>query len=232
MPTATFTPPKSYRPRISPAHADPFYGYGYNPNWPSILSVAHDESDGGRLFMIMDRPCALVDAFLPLEIVGTALTVVGAVMALPVKCHLTLNGAVAAGSMWRWPGNNTHIYDPKTGFGPNAGMGTVADFPGPYNPPGPATVLAAMALGNTCTLSFDEAMVLVGGPGPITPDDAIVFDNGSGPVAATSVQNVPGDWFTLQFTVPAPLSAGSTWAITRQPAWLTTGVVNPANGVF
>ena len=28
-------------PRREPtAHADPFYGHGYNPAWPSILSVA------------------------------------------------------------------------------------------------------------------------------------------------------------------------------------------------
>jgi len=232
MPTATYTGPKSHRPRINPAHADPFYGYGYNPNWPSILSVAHDEEDGGKLFMIMDRPCVLYDAFLPLEIVGSSLVVVGAVMVLPVKCHLMMNGAVTLGAMWRWPGNNSHIYDPKTGIGPNSAMGTIADFPGPYAPPAAANVVSAVAGGNVCTLTFDQPMVLVGGPGPIVPDDAIVFDDGSGPVAATSVQNAPGDWYTLQFAVPDYLGSGATWAITRQPVWMTTAVAWPAGGTF
>lgn len=223
------------RHRHSPNPVNPFYGYGYNPNWPSILSVAHDESDGGRLFMIMDRPCVLYDAVLPLEVVSSSLVVIAAEMVLPVKCRLTLNGAVTAGAMWRWPGNNSHIYDPKTGIGPNAGMGTIADFPGPYTPPPPATVVSAAPAGNACTLTFDQPIFLVGGPGgggPITPDDAMVFDDGSGPVTATSVQNAPGDLYTLQFVVPVYLSTGSTWAITRQPSWVMTALSNPAGGTF
>ena len=47
------------RKRFSP-RADLFYGYDYNPAWPSILSVAHNEFDGGQLFVITDPPCVLV----------------------------------------------------------------------------------------------------------------------------------------------------------------------------
>src|SRR5258706_339062 len=55
---------------------NPLYGYGYRPDWPSILSIAHDVSDGGRLFIITDRPCALLSPSLPLEVAG--LSILGA----------------------------------------------------------------------------------------------------------------------------------------------------------
>src|SRR5690349_9006369 len=60
MPRPNRAPVVAGRPsRHAGRHANPLYGYGYNPAWPSILSVAHDEANGGRLFVVTDRPCVL-----------------------------------------------------------------------------------------------------------------------------------------------------------------------------
>src|SRR5436190_21941594 len=64
-PSAVRRPPSHRR---ESAHANPLYGYGYNPAWPSILSVAHDEADGAALFVITDRPCILLGKQLPLVV--------------------------------------------------------------------------------------------------------------------------------------------------------------------
>jgi len=56
----------SHRRSVDPAN--PLYGFDYRPDWPSILSIAHDEADGGKLFVITDRPCILVSADLPLSV--------------------------------------------------------------------------------------------------------------------------------------------------------------------
>jgi len=58
------------RHRHAPDRADPLYGYGYRPDWPSILSVAHDTTDAARVFVITDRPCVLYGPGLPLTVVG------------------------------------------------------------------------------------------------------------------------------------------------------------------
>ena len=64
----------SHRRSVDPAN--PLYGFDYRPDWPSILSIAHDEADRGKLFVITDRPCILVSADLPLDVAG--LFIVGA----------------------------------------------------------------------------------------------------------------------------------------------------------
>ncbi len=201
---------------------NPLYGYGYRPDWPSILSIAHDVSDGGRLFIITDRPCALLSPSLPLEVAG--LSILDAATILPVKFRLTMSGAVPQGAAWQWMGNNSQLYDPITGYGVNATSGNCADVPGPYTPPPPpvtANVVAQSASGATCTLTFDQPIILSGG----AVDDAILFDGAAG----TGVVNV--DASTLGFNVPFA-SEGSTWSIVRQPAWITTLLTVPQGGGF
>ncbi len=78
--------------------ANPLYGYNYNPAWPSILSVAHDEFNGAIVYVITDRPCVLNAGLPPLAIAGR--TVSSASMVLPVKCRVTFNGAIARGAAW------------------------------------------------------------------------------------------------------------------------------------
>src|SRR5438045_1961702 len=96
--------PSPRRPRHETEWAVPGYGVGYNPSWPSILSVAHDEADGGRLFVITDRPCVLVPPAnsirLPLAVAG--LSVQDAVEMLPIKFRLQMSGAVPRGAPWTW----------------------------------------------------------------------------------------------------------------------------------
>lgn len=210
----------------NPDPADALYGYGYDPNWPSILSIAHDETDGGKLFVITDRPCGLNSAALPLQVAGLA--VLDASEILPIKFSVGMNGAVPQGATWRWTGNNSQIYDLRTGIGPNAGAGTCADVPGPYTPPPPANVISAVAMGSNCTLAFDRRIVLVP-PSPLptpTPDDAITFDG--------QVANSVGmaDATTLLFNVSVPVGSGSVWNIARQPAWMATMLAWPASGMF
>ena len=89
------------------AAADPYYGYGYRPDWPSILSVAHDTLAGENLYVIMDRPCTLLGIDLPLVVHGAggeALAIVAAAMVLPNKFQVTLSDAVPAGATWAWSG--------------------------------------------------------------------------------------------------------------------------------
>jgi len=206
----------------SPAPTDLRYGYGYNPAWPSILSVAHDVTDGSRLYVITDRPCVLAGPSLPLEVAG--LSIVAATTMLPVKFRLTMSDAVPQGAAWQWLAGGTQLYDPITGHGLNAASGECADAPGPYTPPPPpvtANVVAQSASGATCTLTFDQPIVLSGG----AIDDAIVFDG----APATGVVNVDAN--TLGFDVPFA-SEGSTWSIVRQPSWVTTPLTVPQSGAF
>jgi hypothetical protein len=201
---------------------NPLYGYGYNPAWPSILSVAHDVSDGGRLFIITDRPCVLLSSALPLEVAG--LSIIDAVTILPVKFRVSMSGAVPRGAAWQWLPSGSQLYDPITGYGVNAAMGYCADVPGPYTPPPPpitANVVAQTASGAACTLTFDQPIALTGAP----VDDAIFFDG----AAATGVVGI--DAYTLGFDVPFA-SEGSTWSIVRQPAWVTALLTVPQSGAF
>jgi hypothetical protein len=214
--------PARMKRRDPSAHANPFYGFGYNPACPSILSVAHDESDGGRLFIITDRPCVLLSAALPLQIEGRS--ILDAVTILPIKFRVAMSDAVPQGAAWQWMGNNSQLYDPITGNGINAAAGYCADIPGPYTPPPPpvyANIVTQTASGATCTLTFDQPIVLSGAP----VDDAILFDG----AAATGVVNI--DAYTLGFDVPFA-SEGSTWSIVRQPAWITTMLTVPQSGAF
>ena len=201
---------------------NPLYGYGYNPAWPSILSIAHDTADGAGLYVVTDRPCVLIGPALPLDIGG--LSIVAATTVLPVKFRLTIENAVPQGAAWHWGAGSSQLYDPITGNGLNAGAGYCADIPGPYTPPPPpvyANVTTQTASGATCTLTFDQPIVLSGAP----VDDAILFDG----AAATGVVNI--DAYTLGFDVPFA-SEGSTWSIVRQPAWITTLVSVPQSGAF
>jgi len=217
---------KHKKPVLSrrPGTDSTFYGYGYNPSWPSILSVAHDEADGGSLFIIMDRPCVLAGLTLPLVVPesGTPLAIVAAEMILPVKFKLTFSDAVPLHAAWRWSGGSCSLYDPITGNYPNAGGGECADFPGPYTPPAPATVIAATAMGYGCTLQFDRPIALFG----TSPDDAVLFDG----VAPMAVANYAPD--TLGFECANFLAAGAAWQIVRQPAWVATVLAQPVDGTF
>jgi hypothetical protein len=208
--------------RHAPASKDPFYGHGYNPSWPSILSIAHDTADGSGLFVITDRPCVLLSPSLPLQIEG--LSILAATTILPVKFRVSMSDAVPQGAAWQWLGNNSQLYDPITGNGVNAASGECADVPGPYTPPPPpvmANVVTQTASGATCTLTFDQPIVLSGAG----VDDAILFDG----AAATAVVNI--DAYTLGFEVPFA-SEGSTWSIVRQPAWVLTLLTVPQSGGF
>ena len=223
---AITAPHRTHRPKTEPGRLDPFYGYGYDPNWPSILSIAHDESDGGRLFVITDRPCGLSNAGLPLQM--SELAILDAAAILPVKFWVQMNGAVPAGATWHWTGNNSAIHDLRTGIGPNAGFGTCADVPGPYTPPAPANVTAATVMGGNAALTFDAPVVL-SPPTPLpppTPDDAITFD------AQTANFLTQTDPFTLLFNLSTPVGSGSVWNITRQPSWIATVLAVPQNGLF
>src|SRR4051794_36211517 len=97
--------------RHAPASKDPFYGHGYNPSWPSILSIAHDTTDGSGLFVVTDRPCVLLSAALPLQIEGLSILTATATV-LPIKFRVSMSGAVPQGAAWQWLGNNSQLYDP------------------------------------------------------------------------------------------------------------------------
>src|SRR4051794_31772096 len=136
-----------YRPRHEHERPDPSYGVGYRPDWPSILSVAHDTADGGRLYVVTDRPCVIVPPSpgppaLPLVVAGEGgLTVVGAVEILPVKFRIAMSGAVPAGAAWSWTTGPCALIDPVSNHAPNAAAGACADTPGPYPPPAPPVPL-------------------------------------------------------------------------------------------
>lgn len=40
------------------------------------------------------------------------------------------------------------------------------------------------------------------------------------------------DAYTICFNLAVPVGPGSTWAITRQPAWMATMLSVPQGGVF
>ena len=205
-------------------HADPLYGHGYDPDHPSILSVAHDEQDGGRLFLITDRPCTMDTsgaADLPLSV--AALAVVGAEVVAPIKFRLALSGPVPAQSPWRWGGAISYFRG-IDGKPMNAGGGTCADHPGPYVPPPPAVVAYAWAYEYNARLTFDRPVTLA--PDAPTPDDAITFD-GQTPTYVSQ-----HDAWTIAFNTNSYLNPGSTWAINWRPAWVVTALAAPAGGTF
>src|SRR5215213_4408333 len=106
-------PVRVRRPRHTPDWRVPGYGVGYNPAWPSILSVAHDEADGGRLFVVTDRPCVLLGSAAGLPIAVAGLSVLDCVEVLPVKFALAMSGAVPQGSAWTWgPAAGNDLVDP------------------------------------------------------------------------------------------------------------------------
>jgi hypothetical protein len=215
---------KPKRPR-HPAHRtrpNPLYGYGYNPAWPSILSVAHDEANGGRVFVVTDRPCALVGnpTLLPLSLNG--LSIVEGAMVNPIRFRLWMSGAVPQGAAWQWAAGGNGLVDPITGHALNAGGGDCDDVAGPYAPVPPAAVVSAYGSGTTAVLAFDRPVVLTGD----MPDDAVTFNG----VAALSATNVDAN--TLSFGLAVAVSGGDPWAIVRQPAWVATAVAWPAAGVL
>ena len=213
---------RKHAPRHAGIANDPFYGFGYNPAWPSILSVAHDESNGGRVFVITDRPCVLVSppAGLPLALAG--LDVLEATEILPVKFRLWLSGPVPPGGAWAWGADGYGLVDPVTNHPLNAAGGHCADVPGPYAPIPPAAVVSAYAGGTTAVLVFDRPVVLTGD----APDDAITF-NGLTPAGVSNA-----DANTLSFAMPGFVMSGDPWVIDRQPAWIATAIVNPASGTL
>lgn len=235
-----FHRPRAARARAAaPAANRPYANprYVFNPTWPAILSVAHDEADGAGLFVITDRPCHLVgSAFdLPLTIDaagGSPLAVVSAaVTAVPIKFRLAMSGAVPRGQAWSWgpPGGAADLFDPITGHALNAGAGDCADFPGPYTPPPPANVVSSsygsMGMGGWATLTFDQPVILTS-PSP-TPDDAITFVANYVPTAISA-----DSLYTLRFALAIAPYSGASWSVNRQPAWVSTLVSNPATGNF
>ncbi|MDB5320776.1 MAG: hypothetical protein JWN40_2407 [Phycisphaerales bacterium] len=200
--------------------ANPLYGYDYNPVWPSILSIAHDETDGGALFIITDRPCVLGGAGNVLPLTVASLDIVNGAMILPVKFRMVMSGAVPLGAAWQWGTSASDLYDPVTFHAPNAASGNCADVPGPYTPP--AAVTGTSISGNTCTLVFDRPIILSGAP----LDDAMTF-NGYAPNGVTSAG--PN---TLDLDCPVALNPGDPWAITRQPPWITTPIAWPQGGTL
>jgi hypothetical protein len=213
-------------------HANPLYGYGYDPSWPSVLSVAHDEADGGRVFVITDRPCVLVGSptGLPLAVAAAGgLSVLGAVQVSPIKFRVTLNGAAPQGAAWNWGASaggagSGNLVDPITNHPVNPASGDCADVPGPYVPPTPAAVLHAQPDGSQCVLEFDRAVVLK--YPPVAVDESILFD-GAPP---TDVNNLSAT--VLRFSLASSVSPGSTWAIQWQPPYCASILASPTDGVF
>jgi hypothetical protein len=219
---------RASRHQHDPGRANPYYGFGYRPDWPSILSIAHDTVLGNRLYVMTDRPCTLAGAqnVLPLTIGDGSLVIVTGATVLNVKFLLTLSGAVPQGSAWSWGSGGAgpcNLFDPVSGHAPNPGAGDCADVPGPYTPPPPpATVIAAIPDGAVAHLTFDQPIILTGA----APDDAITFDG----QAASAVFSESAT--TLQFALPNYVTPGSVWAIARQPDWIVPAIANPAGGVF
>jgi hypothetical protein len=94
--------------------------------------------------------------------------------------------------------------------------------PPPPPPPPPANVVLAVAMGETCTLQFDQPIVLSGAP----VDDAMLF----GGEPATGVSQA--DAYTLLFTTPQYVSNTSPWYVQRQPDWVATVVQVGQSGIF
>jgi hypothetical protein len=222
------TLPLPPRRHVAPA-PQPGYGVGYRPDWPSILSVAHDTADGASLFVITDRPCVLVPpapaAQLPLAAGGRA--ALAAVEILSVKFRLVMTAAVPAGSAWTWAAGAAALVDAVTGHAPNPATGFCADIPGPVPPAGLATVVAASvsADGLTCTFVFDRPLTLIGSP-PYEMDGAIELA-GLSPIDVA--QENPK---TLAFAMGSPVDASLPWEIHSQPPWLATPVATPQAGTL
>ena len=229
MPTASFTLRKP-QPRHSAPPVNPFYGYHYNPAWPSILSVAHDEDDGAVLYVVLDRPCELSSGWPPVvplvvEVGGYALEIVSVEMVLPVKLRVVLREAVPLRAAWRWMGGECAVSDPITGAYPNAGAGDCADFPGPYTPP-PANVVSVTgpALGSEVAMLFDRAVNII----PGVPVASGMQFGGQSPVAVW-----PIDARTLGIRIAVPIEPNVTqWSIDNQPDWIETALTWPTWGVI
>jgi hypothetical protein len=223
MPPLRCLAPKVPRPRHSPPHANPFYAYETNPNWPSVISVAHDEADGAGLFVITDRPCVLSGTTLPLSVAGQA--ILSATTVLPIKFRLQMTGAIPRGSAWQWGDGPCQLVGAGVGGGhaPNAGAGYCADVPGPFTPPPPAVVASAFGIGNEAHLYFGQYLLLGGTP---IPDGAFTFD-GMWPVSVSRPSP-----YELAFTTSSPVGLGSMWAVNVQPAWLATALEVPQAGTF
>jgi hypothetical protein len=222
MPTLILKPRPPRRPSAQPL-LNPLYGYGYNPAWPSVLSVAHDESNGGRLFVCVDRPCLLAGPVtaLPLSVAG--LTVLEAVQINAIRFRLWMSGAVPRGAAWAWGPNGTGIVDPVTFHCPNGGAGgDCTDVPGAFVPVAPANVVSAASFGTSASLTFDKPIISV--PGGGTVDGTITF-NGLTPdsLAATGGS-------TVTFNLPSFVNPGDPWAISGQPAWAATPIAVPQSG--
>ncbi len=244
MPVVRPRPPRAAR-RPRPARNLPNAPYAlspmpWDPTRPSILAVAHDESDGGALLVMTDRPVILAGVgatALPLTVKlagGGPCAVVSATQILPVKWKLSLTGPPATNGPWFWAADATstpaaNFVDPITNHPLNAAAGDCADTPGPFTPT-TANVTGASFGDNGGGTSWVEmtfdAPVLLSGPS-VTPDDAVTF---AGLYAATSVAQ--SSLYALRFVVPVSVSSGSAWAIQRQPSWVVTGVASPQAGTL
>jgi hypothetical protein len=197
------------RHRHDHTRADPLYGFGYRPDWPSILSVAHDTTDGARVFIIMDRPCVLYGPALPFTVAGGG-SIVDATTLLPVKFRVAFAGAIPQGASWAWGADATQLIDPVSGHGPNVASGFCADVPGPHTVPHVTieTVETLGDVGDAVRIIFSgpvqlaDPMILPAGGfrtnGEGVPEDAVVQQVDDGIVhiqadswAGTRVQGVP-----------------------------------------
>jgi len=224
MPTSDSQPRRPRQPQAG-IPVNPYYGYGYRPDWPSILSVAHDVADGGALFIITDRPCTLGGPTLPLQVAGKS--IIAATTILPVKFRVTMSGAIPRDSAWTWGTGTSQLVDAVTGHAPNPASGNTDDIPGPYTPPPPANVVST-SYGNTGTagwvdLTFDQPTIYNGA----APDSSIIF---LGTYTATTVTQLSLN--TLRFDIPIAPGTGGAWAINNQPGWIDTPVVVPQSGTL
>src|SRR5882724_9452058 len=95
-----------HRHRHAADRADPLYGYGYRPDWPSILSVAHETTNSTRVLVITDRPCVLYGPALPFAVAGGE-AIVDATTLLPVKFRVAFASAIPEGAGWAWGADAT-----------------------------------------------------------------------------------------------------------------------------
>jgi hypothetical protein len=216
-----------FRPRHDHDRPDPGYGVGYRPDWPSILSVAHDVDDGGALFVVTDRPCAIVPGPLALPLSAAGLGALAATQVRPVKFRLTLNGAVPAGAAWSFGAGASSLIDPVSNHAPNPASGTCADVPGPYPPPGAARVVAVSvgADGQTVTMVLDRPLAMAGPP-PYEMDGSVEIA-GMSPAGVTL--DAPQ---VLAFDMGSPVEGGLPWEIHSQPPWLATPIAAPQGGTL
>jgi hypothetical protein len=247
MPVVRRNPPRPPRgPRPARGVANAPYAlspFPWSPARPSILSIAHDEADGGALYVIMDRPVILLGSGangLPLLVRtadGGPVEIVSAAQALPYKWRLTLTGAPGPRGAWQWPDGGgefaptpaANFVDPITNHPLNAAAGDCADVPGPFTPTIANVVSTSFGDSGSGTswveMTFD-APVLLRSP-TLTPDVAVIFN---GFYAGSSVTQ--SNLYALRFDVPYALSSGSSWFVQRQPGWVVTGVAAPQSGTF